>query len=85
MRKIRRSDRLIVATVLGLVGTGLASLPASAATGGSLADTGSSVQWWLIIAIAVLVIGGGLYAYSRWSSKKGSGTGADSGAGTSGE
>ncbi|WP_165367770.1 LPXTG cell wall anchor domain-containing protein [Phytoactinopolyspora endophytica] len=86
MRKLRRSYQLFVAAALGLVGVGLASVPASAAPGGPLADTGSSVQWWLIIAIAVLVVGGGLYAYSRWSSsKRAGGAGTDGGTGASGE
>lgn len=72
MRSVRRSQRLVAAAALGFGAVLAGSAPAHALAGGPLPDTGSSVQWWLIGAIAVLILGGGLYAYSRWSSKRGS-------------
>jgi LPXTG-motif cell wall-anchored protein len=73
MRSIRRPQRFAAVAALGLGIGGAGSTPAFASVaGGPLPDTGSSVQWWLIIAIAVLVIGGGLFAYSKWSSKRSS-------------
>ncbi|WP_166352360.1 LPXTG cell wall anchor domain-containing protein [Phytoactinopolyspora limicola] len=65
MRLARRSRRLVVTTTL-VLGAGLAAAaPASANAGGPLPDTGSSPLPWIIGAIVVLALGGGLYALSR--------------------
>lgn len=65
MRLVRRSRRVVVPALLGLAGIGAASGPAAAQAGGPLPDTGSSPLPWIIGAIVVLVLGGGLYALSR--------------------
>lgn len=65
MRLIRRSRRVVVPVLLGLAGVGLASGPAAANAGGPLPDTGSSPLPWIIGAVVILIVGGGLYALSR--------------------
>lgn len=65
MRLLRRSRRLVIFAALGVAGVGLAAGPAAANAGGPLPDTGSSPLPWIIGAIVVLVLGGGLYALSR--------------------
>lgn len=66
MRLVRRSRRVALAAVLGLVGVGAAAAPAAAVgAGGPLPETGSSVLWWIVGAVIVLALGGGLFALSR--------------------
>jgi LPXTG-motif cell wall-anchored protein len=65
MRLVRRSRRLMLSAALGAAGVALVAGPAAANAGGPLPDTGSSPLPWIIGAIVVLGLGGGLYALSK--------------------
>ncbi|NDL60801.1 LPXTG cell wall anchor domain-containing protein [Phytoactinopolyspora sp. XMNu-373] len=65
MRLVRRTRRLMLSAAFGVAGVGLVAGPAAANAGGPLPDTGSSPLPWIIGAIVVLGLGGGLYALSR--------------------
>lgn len=69
MRSPRRSTGSAVAlAVLVLAVVGSTTAPAGAVTAraaAGLAETGASVMPWVIGGIVVLVVGAGLYVYSR--------------------
>jgi LPXTG-motif cell wall-anchored protein len=55
----------MLSAALGAAGVALVAGPAAANAGGPLPDTGSSPLPWIIGAIVVLGLGGGLYALSK--------------------